>query len=223
MAHFGTVSESHTKKTASFSLDLLKTRPILQVAQIAYLLLVFSSVQHPIKTDTVHTSLFFFALVEEDVYCFTGSKPQRRPCSHGNLPQPRARPQGVPDPTLPTLSIYSQSTRVLGMAAAKAACGVWCDCRITPQLCLLPCVSLPQRLVSASPQRRWFAEGLAHAVHEVVGNAVHLFVRQATRPRDHLGNHKVRLLGGPSVDEQRHATSAAPVAVSTSTPFTSFR
>eukprot|EP00964_Phaeocystis_antarctica_P022489 scaffold12479_cov51-Phaeocystis_antarctica.AAC.5 len=47
------------------------------------------------------------------------------------------------------------------------------------------------------PQRRWFAEGLAHAVHaahEVVGNAVHLFARQATRPHDHLGDRKVRLL-----------------------------
>eukprot|EP00964_Phaeocystis_antarctica_P139494 scaffold104276_cov75-Phaeocystis_antarctica.AAC.9 len=52
---------------------------------------------------------------------------------------------------------------------------------------------------------------VAHAVHEVVGDAVHLFARQATRPHDHLGDRKVRLLVAvvPSVDEQRHTTSAA--------------
>eukprot|EP00964_Phaeocystis_antarctica_P018722 scaffold10332_cov69-Phaeocystis_antarctica.AAC.1 len=51
----------------------------------------------------------------------------------------------------------------------------------------------------------------AHAVHKVVGNAAHLLARQATRPHDHLGNRKVRLLVAvyTSVDEQRHTTSAA--------------
>ena len=33
----------------------------------------------------------------------------------------------------------------------------------------------------------YIAEGLAHAVHEVVGGAAHFFVRQAAGPHDHLG------------------------------------
>eukprot|EP00964_Phaeocystis_antarctica_P112876 scaffold76994_cov66-Phaeocystis_antarctica.AAC.2 len=56
-------------------------------------------------------------------------------------------------------------------------------------------------------------EGLAHAAHEVVGDAVHFFARQATRPHDHLGNRKVRqppvAAKITSVNEQRHTTSAA--------------
>jgi len=55
------------------------------------------------------------------------------------------------------------------------------------------------------------AEGLAHAVDEVVGGAAHFFVRQAAGPHDQLGNREVRLPAGISisVDKQRLITSAA--------------
>jgi hypothetical protein len=52
---------------------------------------------------------------------------------------------------------------------------------------------------------------LAQAVHEVLRDAAHLVACQAAGPHDHLGNRKVRLLAADitSVDEQRHAASAA--------------
>eukprot|EP00964_Phaeocystis_antarctica_P106617 scaffold71462_cov64-Phaeocystis_antarctica.AAC.2 len=48
---------------------------------------------------------------------------------------PRAPPISHPSPS--TLTPYIP---VLGAAAVKAACGVWGDCRVEPQPCLLPCL-----------------------------------------------------------------------------------
>eukprot|EP00964_Phaeocystis_antarctica_P020635 scaffold11421_cov67-Phaeocystis_antarctica.AAC.1 len=82
-------------------------------------------------------------------------------------------------------------------------------------ICVIITVALAHvASASATPTSTDYRELWQHAVDisEVVGNAVHLCVRQATRPHDHLGNRKVRLLVAavaPTVDEQRHTASAA--------------
>ena len=131
-----------------------------------------TGIQHPMKTDAIHTSLL-----------------SERILTHADHISQSA--SDFPYSILPlnprTLYTCAESARrrrktlvVFGVIIASI-----------PTAFFLAFRCRRARLLSAPPQRRWFAEGLAHAVHEVVGDAVHLFARQATRPHDHLGDRKV--------------------------------